>query len=238
MRNILISAATAFGLLVGAGPASALVFTLDFNEQTSVSSNTPATGASGSATFAFSDVSTGVVQLDLTVKNTTGLLPGGTFGAGATESRLTQFYFDETMGLALSSATLTGALDELEEDIAFQPFSNTVGNFSIGVCHQDGCQNGPPNSGLAANDSSMGVLTFSTTSTAATIARVLMNAWENGDANAALRFQAVNAGAGSDRLLYTGVNSNVGEVPLPATLPLLLGALGLMGVTLTRKRKA
>lgn len=235
MRRYLISAAAALGLFMGAGPAAALVFTLDFNGQTSESSNTPATGASGTAKFEFSDLTGGGVGLDLTVTNTTGLLLSGTFGAGATESRLTQFYFDEIAGLSLSGSTLTGALDVLEEDVSFTPFSNSVGNFSIGICHRDNCQNGQPNSGLAAGESSMGMLTFNTTSTADVVASILMDAFENGGANAALRFQAVNAGAGSDKLLYTG--TNVSTVPLPATLPLLLGALGVLGFGVSRRRK-
>lgn len=237
MRRYLISAAAALGLFMGAGSAAAMVFTLDFNSQTSESSNTPATGASGTAKFEFSDLTGGGVKLGLTITNTTGLLLSGAFGAGATESRLTQFYFDEIAGLSLSGSTLTGALDVLEEDVSFTPFSNSVGNFSIGICHRANCQNGQPNvGGLLAGESSMGMLTFNTTSTANVVASALLGAFENGGASAALRFQAVNAGAGSDKLLYTG--TNVSTVPLPATLPLLLGALGVLGFGVSRRRKA
>lgn len=246
MRRYLISAAAAFGLFMGAGPAAAMVFTLDFNSETSLSSNNPATGASGSALFEFSDV-TGGVQLDLTITNTTGLLPSGTFGAGATAGQLTQFYFDVIPALTFASVgdLSAQALDNLTQDQLFTPFTSNgsvAGDFDFGLCHRLGngpnsanCAEGPPASALSPGATSLAVLTFQTPSTAMVIADVLSNAFESGDANAGLRFQDVNAGAGSDRLLYTG--STVSTVPLPATLPLLLGALGVLGFGVSRKRK-
>ena len=175
------------------------------------------------------------MQLDLTITNTTGSVVNPLDG-GATESRLTQFVFDGISSLTLDepNSSLNGKLDELETNVSFPPFSNTVGNFSIGICHRDNCQDGQPNSALDVGESSMAELIFTTNSTADIIAGLLLDAFNNGDANAALRFQSVNGtSASSEKLLFTG---DVSIVPLPATLPLLLGAVGLLGFSFRRKR--
>lgn len=234
MRRYLISAAAAFSLLMGAGPAASMAFTLDIDSLTAQSSNSPATGASGSVLFNFSDI-TGGVQLDLTITNTTGTVTNP-LDAGATQSRLTGFFFDTIADLQLSTSTLSSPLDELATTVSLEPFSTPAfgaGDFSIGICHRANCQNGQPNGALDVGDSSLGTLTFGTSSNASAIADLLLDAFNNGDAHAALRFQAVNAGAGSDKLLYSG---DVSAVPLPATLPLLLGAVGLLGFSFRRKR--
>lgn len=237
MRLYLIYAAAAFGLLANVGPAASMAFTLDINSLTATSTNPSATGASGSVLFDFTDV-TGGVQLDLTITNTTGTVTNP-LDTGATESRLTGFFFDRVSDLQLTGNVLNSPLDMLAEDFFFPGVSNgsdAAGNFSIGICDKANCKNGDPKSALDVGDSSTGTLTFGTSSTATVIADVLSSAFESGDANAALRFQAVNGtGADSDKLLYTG---NVSPVPLPATLPLLLGALGLFGVVRGRQRTA
>ncbi len=234
MRRYLISAA-AFGLLASAGQAAAIEFTLDLNSLTSTSTNSPATGASGSILFDVTDT-TGGVDLNLTITNTTGTVSNPS-DAGATEGRLTGFFFDTVLDLQLASSTLGAPLNQLETGFFLPGVSNgsgAAGDFSIGICHQTSCQNGQPNNALDVGDSSTALLTFTTSSTADVVAQTLLNAFNTGDAHAALRFQAVNAGAGSDKLLF----GDVGAVPLPATLPLLLGALGVLGFGMSRKRSA
>ncbi len=247
MKINLIAVAAAIAYFGSVGPAASLIFELDFNEQTIESSNEPpngpgATGASGVAKFEFSDLANSNVQLKLTVTNTTGL--NGTFGTEATDSKLLAFYFDSINNLDYVSNSFNSSdpLDEIEEDATFQPFSNRaeVGNFEIGVCHalnnQSDCTGSQPNNGLGVGASSMSTLEFTSTDTASIIGALLEAAFANGDANAGLRFQAVNGtGAGSDKLLY--IPPPVSSVPLPATLPLLLGAFAVFGFTLRRSRR-
>ncbi len=240
MKRNLIAAAAAIAYIGSAASVAALDFTLNFNDGTVQSSNPSPTGSSGTAMFGFTDLAPNLVQLKLTVTNTTGI--GGTFGTGATDSRLLAFFFDDVTDLTYNanSFATTGKLDNLVENENFQPF----GNFSLGVCHainnSGNCFGQQPNNGLAVSESSMATLEFTSTTTADVIGAVLRDAFQDGSAKAALRFQSVNGtGATSDKLLYIPPDGNTDiNVPLPATLPLLLSAFAIFGYGFRNKRSA
>lgn len=112
MQGTAISAALIAGFASGATillPVSAQAFTYSFGN-TSASSNTTATGASAFVDFQFTDIDTNTIQLDLTIKNTTG---EAAFGAGATTSKLTGFGFDllDRLSVVDDSFSNTGYLD-------------------------------------------------------------------------------------------------------------------------------
>jgi hypothetical protein len=227
MKGTAFSAALIAGLTAGATvfmPASAQAFTYTFGSS-STSSNSTATGASAFVDFEFSDVDTNVIQLDLTIKNTTG---ENLFGAEATTSKLTGFGFDLLEGLSVvdNSFSNTGYLDTFLTDAKFNPFPS----LDIAFADNNNFLGGKANGALAQGQTTTASIRLSLTdsSSAQQIEDAFFTALSSGNLNIGARFQQVNAGSGSDKLSGGSVSGgSVGssnteddsvKVPEPGTL--------------------
>ena len=228
-------------VLAATSPANA--FTYKFGTD-SDSSNSTATGAAATVKFDFQDLGNDQVQIDLQIKNTTG---EENFGSGATTSKLTGVAFDMFDGVSLVSSNLGNELDTLLTNVSFTPFSNTVGNFDFALADNNNFAGGNANGALAqglANNVSLVYSGLNGESVDAFRNR-FEAAVKSEDLNIAVRFQQVNAGAGSDKLLggkIVGGNpapeppSETVSVPEPSSLfglGLLAGSVLILG---TRNR--
>ncbi|WP_186774984.1 PEP-CTERM sorting domain-containing protein [Allorhodopirellula solitaria] len=206
----------------------------------SKSSNAEHTGASGRVELRFADLSTGLVKVTAKVFNTTS---SPLFGAGATESYLTGFGFDliDNTEFGTGSFTAGANLDNL-----LTPFtldgqrSMEIGFTSIdkkgnGKGNGGGNANGDPKGGIkAGEDDSVSFQLVSSTLDAAGMLEGFSVAFQSDPVLGALmRFQSVNAGAGSDKLQYVPPEEHA---PEPASLA-IFGVLGLAGIA-SRCRRA
>nr|MDJ0535906.1 hypothetical protein [Xenococcaceae cyanobacterium MO_207.B15] len=214
---------------------SAQALTLNF-DSSSLSSNNPATGASASINFSFMDDGNDQVKLILDIDNTTGDF---IFGAGASQSVLTGFAFDLPSfpsDLQITAFTGDQYFDTLLSNVEFQPFSNNqnfgVGNFNAAVADNNNFEGGNANNALPESDRgnspsniiSTVELTLSGTGIDATSLETdFTNGFADGSLDAAVRFQQVNAGEGSDKLLFQPSDPGGGgtdpiDVPEPGTI--------------------
>lgn len=245
MRRDLKLAAVALAMALGAGQAQAVTaFTLTFGED-SVSSNTTATGASGTVGFSFADfgpLTDKIATLSLEVTNTTG---SPIFGARATESKLVQFGFDLVSGasyVAGSFSGITGGFDTIALNASASPF----GSLAILTGVDGDFEGGQPTTGLDATESQTVSLRLAYGGTTATNALQLaslfadffandpVTASNKSGARSAMRFQSVNAGEGSDKL----AGPDVSIIPVPAGALLIVSALGVAGVVSRMRRAA
>ncbi|MBD1901951.1 PEP-CTERM sorting domain-containing protein [Coleofasciculus sp. FACHB-125] len=90
----------------------------------------------------------------------------------------------------------------LLQNVDFQPFSNKVGNFSVGLADNDNFEGGSPQNALPEGKNTFASFLLSGTNLdAATLESQFLAGFQNKSLQAAVRFQDVNAGAGSDKLL-------------------------------------
>jgi len=226
-RNTLNSLVCAVGLATMSSALfvdSAQAFTINFGSG-SQSSNDPKTGAAAFADFNFIQDGTNV-KLNLTVKNTTG---STSFGAGATESNLTGFGFDLASGVSVVNKELGSKLDTYLTNSEFQPF----GNLGLVFADNANLKGGQPDGLLEGGSNTMSLLLGSNLD-AKTVENAFYNGFKNGTLDVGVRFQAVNAGAGSDKLLggtfSAPPNDNPGAaVPEPTTVAGWLLAGGVLG---------
>lgn len=236
--------------LVSANAAQAL--TLNF-DSTSTSTNDPATGASAQVDFDFVDVAGGV-QLDLTLLNTTGQ---SSFGAGATNSDFVAFGFD--VSDSISSYTydyLSSSFTRLFGDASLNPtvegdavISGAGGQniFDIGIRVPNaqgnptagGFQGGSPSGGLNPGESAQVSFFLNTSDNAQAVEQAFANLFNGQEFRAVARFQNVNAGGGSDKLLVNripnGDPDDNGDVSVPE--PGTLAGLALIGGSLAAARR-
>ena len=185
-------------------PTAAQAFSIQLGPGSQSSNNTP-TGASALVDFTFTQMGNDV-EIGLNITNTTGVLPA--FGDGATTSKLTGIGFDlggfqalDALGLSLvgGSFTNTGFLDTLIEDAAFQPFPS----LDVGIADNNNFNGGNANGALPEGQST--TASIKVTGTNPLIAGVLENlfltGFTDGTVDIGARFQQVNAGEGSDKLL-------------------------------------
>ena len=229
--NQALAAAFASALMSTAAPAASVLdaFTLTFGEG-ATSSNDPATGASGTATFSFLD-EMGQVRLSIDVANRTD---STSIGAGATSGKLTGFAFDLLMGDAsMGGFTNTGFLDTFLLGADFQPF----GTLDVAFANNDNFNGGNANGALPEGQSTTVSFLLGTAGDAMLTATRYETAFFAGELQAGLRFQQVDAGEGSDKLVYNPPTTPMtppAAVPLPAAGVLLLAGLG--GLAAARRR--
>jgi hypothetical protein len=224
MNKILLSSSVAIAAIMGVGtvsqPAQALEF---FFGPKSESSNTPATGASARVQFTFTDEDSDV-RVKLKITNTTGLLPTGPFGAGATESKLTAVGFDILDGLSASDYAGSSFFPNLLFDGELTPF----GTFDLFVSNDNNILGGNPGNALPQGQfTHVDFLLSGWDFGAEALEDALFEAYQVETLRFVARFQDVNAGEGSDKLLGGQV------VPTPALLPGLLG----IGIAALRKKQ-
>ncbi|MBB4658646.1 hypothetical protein [Parvularcula dongshanensis] len=204
--------------------ASAAAFTLDFGAN-STSSNSPLTGAAASVDFDFTDEGDDV-RVTLVITNTTGQ---STFGAGATMATLTGFGFDLVEGATYANDfTNTGALDTYLADAAFQPF----GTLDVAFADNNNFNGGNANDGLMTGLSTTVTFLLASDEDAAGLMSLFSAAFFEDGLQAGVRFQQVNAGAGSDKLVFNPAN----PVPLPGAALFMLTAIG--GGALARRKSS
>lgn len=236
ISSVLYSAIASVGVaLTAIMPAQA--FSVVFGEN-SESSNNTATGASALVDFMFSDVSGGV-QLTANITNTTG---DSIFGAGATTSKLTGIAFDIVSGVGADTNSFNSPafLDTLLRNVDFKPFSNrsNVGDFDIAFADNNNFEGGNANGALSQGNSTLASILLTTGLGASAVEQAFFNGFSDGSLNFAARFQQVNAGAGSDKLLGGTINGGTTDpepVPEPFTI---LGSATALGMGTLLKRKA
>lgn len=210
------------------------------------------TGASVQLTFDFTQEGDDV-WLNLGIINTTGTEEVASFGSGATEATLMGVAFDFASGVAfdsfeydpLSSGEIASIFTgEPHREFNFQPFSNQgrhrLGAFDVGIGTFTGAN---PQGGLKAGKETQVQFSFSPSTAGSSLAASeFAQAFEqeirNGNLKVAARFQEVNAGGGSDRLLGGQVLN--GDRPTQVPEPAAIGALGLTaaGLGLLKKKQA
>jgi len=197
-------------------PSSAQAFSISFGS-TSTSSNSLATGASANVDFNFSQAGNNVL-LNLNLLNTTGQIPS--FGAKATQSTLMGITFDLVEGLNVVANSYVGSsfFSNLLSSVSFTPFSKSGGSFDVGIAHNGNFEGGNTHGGLTQGlSSSVSFLLSGTNLVANNLENAFLSGFQDGTLRIASRFQAVNAGAGSDKLLG-GILKPTVVVP-PAVVP-------------------
>jgi hypothetical protein len=152
--------------------------------------------------FSFSQVDAHSVLLNLNLLNTTGQIPS--FGAGATQSTLMGITFDLVEGLNVVAKSYKGSdfFSNLLSSVSFTPFSNSGDSFDVGIAHNDKFEGGNTKGGLTQGlSSTVSFLLGGTNLDANNVENAFLTGIQDGTLRIASRFQAVNAGAGSDKLL-------------------------------------
>jgi hypothetical protein len=213
-KALLPSIAVGVGLAiasVGIIVSPAQAFTLSF-DSSSQSSNSPATGASARVDFDFVQAGNNVL-LNLDIFNSTGQFPA--FGSGATEATLVGIAFD------LADSVKSFVYDDLDSNysklfsqVSLPPFGGT---FDVGIRSAESetgngkGKGGNGNDSFAGGNPQMGLTAGKSTKTqfvlsgnnlvAAALEQTFWSGFQNGTMRFASRFQQVNAGGGSDKLL-------------------------------------
>ncbi len=222
---------------LAATPAHAgSLFALDFSAN-STSSNNTLTGASGLVGFMFADES-GDVRVTLDIENTTG---SPLFGDNATSSKLTGFGFDLLTGVSYVVDSFVGDTDGHFTDLLLNANAQPFDSLDLAVADNNNFNGGNANGALPEGDSANVSFLLDSTQNAADLGVAFQAAFFSVPRlQASLRFQQVNAGSGSDKLLFKPPISNSPPIvtPLPAGLLLMLSALGVIGVMARQRRAA
>ena len=190
--------------------------------------STENTGASATAQFSFADQGSNVLMTILLTNTTNGSL-----GLGATAATLVGLAFDVPTSSVL---TFTGdaGFTKTWTNVSLPPY----GSFDLGVSPpRNSFPGGNPNSGLTAGQSLTVSYVLDTTQSAAAFENNFLAQYQDKVYTAAVRFQQVNKGGGSDKVLG-GVDVPTSGVPEPATWAMMITGFGLAGVAIRRRRGA
>lgn len=230
MRTFFPAAGAALALALAA-PAHAAV-TLEFKPAWGSAENT---GAAATATFSFSDLG-GEVLVNLVLANITG---DETLGLGATEATLMGIAFDLPDSAAVTDFNGGGtAFTKLFTDLSFAP----MGTFDQGVGINKNFQGGNPHGGLKAGQTTAPIsFTVLTGLTAADFEAAFGQGYQSGGGlSAAARFQAVNAGAGSDKVFGLAprlIQPPSTAIPEPGAWVMMILGFGGVGAVLRMRRR-
>lgn len=255
LKTFSMGAAVAAALALSASAAMAGGVNLIFGADSgSTNYNDPDfTGAAGAIDFSFLDQATEVL-VTMTIFNTTG---DTTFGSGATGSKLVGVGFDLPTGvtyvgpytpdtdnhfpyLGFNDSTLNGT-PKLADGTPLTSFNDITFDVAVTLKEDDLSGGGSPSAGLPEDDSA--VVSFILDGLdAAGMMSAFQTGFDDGSLFAGMRFKDVNAGAGSEKLLYNGDGGGTcgpndpscNVVPLPASAWLMLA--GILGLGIARRR--
>lgn len=225
-RKTLLAAGLALAsAALTAGSADAFTLSIDPS-----AGSTENTGATTEVEFNFFDVGN-QVRLDLNFANTTD----GSAGLGATQATLVGFAFDLLAGVSTSESDYSsGTFTKYYSNVSVGGISNgayNVGAFDVGIrsAGPGNFTGGNPQGGVTAGASAAAsfLLTDAQGRSASELEGLFYDGYDSGALNAMGRFQQVNAGGGSDKVLA--------QTPEPITL--IGWGLGAAGVAAARKRK-
>lgn len=243
MRNALssslpLSAFAAAGIALAstlaANPAQA--FSLSINPQFGSTENTGST-----ANLDFSFVQSGAdVLLNLGIKNTTN----GTVGLGATQSTLVGVALDLLGGgvTSYSYNAMGSSFTNTYKNVSIPgSFGNTAFDFGIRSAGNGNFVGGNPQQGLTAGQSTLVsfLLKGSGSLSAANVESSFLSRFSSGAMSVAGRFQQVNAGGGSDKVLGGVVETPPSNEPPAEAVPEPTTMMGLAtaGALLFGKKK-
>jgi hypothetical protein len=201
-------------------------FTLSITPNNGSSENT---GASALLDFNFVQSGTSTV-LNLGIRNTTD----GSKGLGATAATLVGVGFDlpdNVANPAYSALTSTFTKTYFNQDATLNPY----GTFDLGIRSGSGnFAGGNPTAGLTAGQSTTTRFTFANWN-ASTLENLFKTGFQNDSLRAVARFQQVNAGGGSDKVLgdFVPEVSTTQATPEPTTL----AGMGLAGMMMSWQRR-
>lgn len=209
--------------VVASHPAQAFTISLDPSQ-----GSTENTGATALLDFNFVQSGSNVL-LNLGITNTTN----GSTGLGATSATLVGVGFDLPSVLSSFQYNAQGStFTQLFNDAALNPY----GSFDIGI-RSDGAGDfagGNPQQGLTAGQSTLVSFLFSGNNlTAGSVESAFLSGIKDGSLDVVGRFQQVNTGGGSDKVLGGITGGNSAAVPEPFTV---LGAALAGGAILGRKK--
>jgi hypothetical protein len=170
--------------------------------------------------FSFSQVDANSVLLNLNLLNSTGQIPS--FGAKATQSTLMGITFDLVEGLNVVTKSYVGSsfFSNLVDNVSFTPFSNSGGNFNVGIAHNDKFEGGNTKGGLTQGlSSSVSFLLGGKNLVANNLENAFLTGFQDGTLRIASRFQAVSGSgfSGASDKLLGGILEPTMVVPAPGT---------------------
>ncbi|MDI9638738.1 PEP-CTERM sorting domain-containing protein [Oscillatoria amoena NRMC-F 0135] len=205
-------AATGLGLasaVCATLPAQAFTLTFDPGFGTS---NNQGTGATAQVKFNFEQKGSDVL-LNLDIFNTTkgSSFLDGTNTAGATASTFMGFAFDLISGVSVKSFTGNSFFGNYLTNVSLPPYEQ----YDVGVSKNNNFIGGGPNGGLTAGKNTTVSFVLSTALSALDVETNFWKGFADGSLDSAARFQAVNAGAGSDKLLGGLLAKDLPPAPQP-----------------------
>lgn len=220
--------------LASVGSQTALAtpqITLEFDGVNTVAPpNSTHTGASGTVEWTLENSGSDIL-LKWDISNTTGEIPS--FGDGATKAMLTGFGVNLPNGVTYVTGSFVAGnkLDTLILDANASPF----GTLRIAAADNNNFNGGNANSALEEGASDQVSLKLTGLNLADMVQAFTTSFQPPVSLSAVMRFQQVNAGSGSEKLLFTGSSTPPQVVPEPTSIA-MWGIFGI-GVTASVRRR-